>query len=121
MKNNAAQEKKEKEDIAKRCYEDGSAEINGRSYKYHEVSYKKGLKIVGYASKIQHLLVRGDLSFLGSDEQQDIEKLMFSNITYNDSRLSNIDNHFEKYRDDYIKLFTVSLSVFAYPFMSGSH
>tara|TARA_R100000655_G_scaffold15789_3_gene34812 strand:+ start:14188 stop:14550 length:363 start_codon:yes stop_codon:yes gene_type:complete len=120
MNNNAAQEEK-RDDVVKGCYEDGSAEINGRSYKFCKVNHKKRLKIFGYASKISKLLNEGNLSFLGSDEQLAIEDLIFSNMTYNDSSLAKIDNHFEKYGEDYIPLFTMSLSVFSYPFMKGSH
>jgi len=111
---------KEKTNPVKRCYEDGSAEINGRSYKFCKVNHKKRLKIFGYASKIRENLENKDLSFLGSDEQLGIEELMFKNMTYNDSMLFKIDNHFEKYGEDYIPLFTMALSVFSYPFMKGS-
>ena len=119
MTNNATQEDN-KVDPVKRCYEDESAEINGRSYKFCKVNHKKRLKIFGYASRISKLLKEGNLSFLGSDEQLAIEELMFSNMTYNDSRLAGIDNHFDKYGEDYIPLFTMALSVFSYPFMKGS-
>ena len=119
MKNNATQKDKQ-DDIIKRCYDDGSIEINDRSYKICKVNHKKRLKIFGYASKIKDKLLSRDLSFLGSDEQLAVEELMFSNITFNDSRLAGIDNHFEKYGEDYIPLFTTSLSVFSYPFMRGS-
>ena len=106
--------------IVKKCYEDGSAEINGRSYKYCKVNHKKRLKIFGYASKIKNSLLAGDLSFLGSEEQLKIEELMFSNMTFNDSSLAKIGNHFDKYGEDYIPLFTMSLSVFTFPFMKGN-
>ena len=118
MKDNATH-KKDPLKVIKQCYEDESSEINGRSYKYCKVNHKTRLKIFGYASKISSRLKLGDLSFVGSDEQLAIEELMFKHITYNDSLLTKIDNHFEKYGEDYITLFTTSLSVFSYPFMKG--
>jgi len=118
MENNAKEESKV--DIVKKCYEDGSAEINGRSYKFCKVNHKKRLKIFGYASKIRCQMQDGNLSFLGTDEQLAIEDLMFSNMTFHDSSLAKIDNHFDKYGEDYIPLFTTALSVFSYPFMKGS-
>ena len=104
----------------RQCYEDGSAEINGRSYKFCKVTHKQRLKIFGYLNKIKHRLSAGDLSFFGDDDFDKIENLMFSNMTYNDSSLAKIDNHFEKYGEDYINLIAISLSVFSHPFMKGS-
>lgn len=121
MKDNATQKKEDPLENVRQCYEDGTAEVNGRSYKFCNINHKKRLKIFGYSSKIKGYLQEANLSFLGSDEQLKIEDLMFSNMTFNDSRLSGIDNHFDKYGEDYIPLFTMALSVFSYPFMKGSH
>jgi len=122
MTNNATQEQEKSDPLKniRECFDDGSAEINGRSYKFCKISHKKRLKVLGYYSKLKEKLQKSDFSFLGSDEQLDIEELMFSNMTYNDSSLAKIDNHFEKYGEDYIPLFTMSLAVFSYPFMRGS-
>lgn len=107
-------------DVIRECFEDGSAEINGRSYKFCKLNHRKRLQIFGFASSIKKDLLNQDLSFFGSESQLRIEELMFSNMTYNDSSLSKIDNHFEKYGEDYIPLFTMSLSVFTFPFMKGN-
>lgn len=114
--------KEEKKNLAKikECYEDASVEINGRSYKFCKLNHRKRLQVFGYLNGLRHKLCAGDLSFIGSDDQIRIEELMFSHMTYNDSSLVKIDNHFEKYGEDYILLFTTSLSVFSYPFMKGN-
>jgi hypothetical protein len=102
------------------CFEDGSAEINGRSYKFCKMNHRKRLQIFGYSSGLKSKLINQDLSFIGTDDQIRIEELMFSNMTFNDSKLSSIDNHFEKYGEDYIMLFTMAMAVFSYPFMKGN-
>lgn len=107
-------------DKIKDCYNDASIEVNGRSYKICKLNHRKRLKVFGYMSSIRFKISNQDFSFMGSDDQIRIEELMFSNMLYNDSRLTGIDNHFEKYGEDYLLLFTTALSVFSYPFMKGN-
>lgn len=112
--------KKDPLEIIRDCYNDESVEINGRSYKFCKLNHRKRLQIFGYMSSIRFKISNQDFSFMGSDDQIRIEELMFSHMTFNESALAKIDNHFIKYGEDYLMLFTTALSVFSYPFMKGS-
>jgi hypothetical protein len=104
----------------KESYEDGFAEINGRKYSFGKVNHKTRLKIFGFAQSIMGDMSRGNMSFMGSDEYSKIEDIIFANVTFDNSSLSKLPNHFEEYGADYILFVSSAIGVFTYPFMKGT-
>ena len=105
--------------VTKQCIEDGEMEINSRVYKICKMNMKNMRKVFGYYSLIQYELTCQNFSFIGSDEYEKIQSILFSHITYNDSSLNKIDGHFEKYPEDLLLFVMQSFSVFSYPLAKG--
>ena len=109
------EEKKKQLGIIKEAYEDGFLEINGRKYTFTSFNHKTRLSIFAYQSSITGDLQRNNFLFLDTPEWQRIEKLMFERILYNNMQLSKLENHFEEFEGDYLKLVTAAMAVITVP------
>lgn len=111
-------EKKALEQI-KAVYDDGTALINGREYKFLGTTHIVRRRVFAYFTKIQGQLQQGDFSFLSSAEFEQIEKDINNMVTFNDNLLSKIKNHWEEFPEDYIPFISTALGVISYPFLRG--
>ena len=104
-------------DLVKAVYDDKCAEINGNEYKFIPTTHERRIKVFGYLTKITPQLELNDVSFLSSKEFKEIEKILFNMITFEDSLISKIPNHWdtEPYGRDYVKLVIIALQVVSYP------
>lgn len=101
-------------------YEDGVAEVNGRSYKFHKMQHIERRHVYGYYTSIQGQLKIGDHSFLYSPGFAPVETIMWNAISFNGSLVSKIADHWEEYPDDYVTLVAVAMGVMSYPFLRAS-
>ena len=105
----------------KAVYDDGKADINGREYVFAKMVHKDRRKVFAFYTKIQHDLQRNNFWWLESPEWQEVEKVIENNVTFNGDALSRIDQHWDKYPQDYLLFIPVALGVISYPFMSAAH
>lgn len=103
----------------KKVYEDGVATINGRDYEFKVMTFSERRAVFAYTSSINHLLQKGDYSFLNSDEFKKIEKIINRCVSFENESLSKI-NIFDKFPEDYILFISTALNVICYPFLKGS-
>ena len=108
------------QEMIKQVYEDKEMTINGRSYTFGTMVHKNRLPVFAYLSKITPMLQRNDMSFLGTDEWVRMEKTLCSSILFEDSQLSKLPGHWDKYPGDYLMFCTTALSVISYPFLAGN-
>ena len=98
-------------------YMEGEATINERVYKFLKMTHKKRRKVFSYYTKISHMLLNKDMSFLDSPEFEAVEQVVNESVMYNDSLLSNLgDSHWEKYESDYVTFIMTALPAISYPF-----
>lgn len=103
----------------KQIYKDKEAEINGRKYKITKVNHAKRKKVFAYLMKNMKLLQEGDLSFVGTEEFDKIEEIISNLVTFEDSLLAKLPNHWDEYPEDYLIFINSMLLVFSYPFLAG--
>jgi len=105
-------------------YEDGEAEINGRTYRFTKMTHKQRRKVFAFFSRVQGAVNAGDMSFIDAPDFGPVEKVIMDSITFEDSLLSRLgDAHFEDgdgYPEDYIPLISTAMAVISYPFLRGS-
>lgn len=100
-------------------YEDGEAEINGRTYKFHKMMHLERRKVFAYQTSVQRQMAVGDFSFLDTIGYSEVEKLMWKNISYDGSLIAKSPDHWEDYPEDYMMLVSTAMGVISYPFMRG--
>lgn len=118
MADNLEEQQQKALEMVKQVCDDKEAEINGRKYKIHKLTHKKRLKVFAFYTSIKKDIMNKSYSFLGTDEWLTIENIICGAITYNDTVLTKIDNHWEKYPQDYLIFISTMLTVFSYPFLS---
>lgn len=101
----------------KAVYDDGYMDINGRRYTFTTFTHKERRKVFAFFTHIKPALDVQDMSFLDSDRFHAVEGVILSHVTFNDSVLSNIGNHWDLYPGDYLLFITTALAVISYPFM----
>jgi len=116
-----AEQQKKAEAMMKAVYKDGFAEINDHRYCFTKMKHKERLKVFGFFSSHQNEIENGNFGFLGTDKWDEIQSIIFDRITYNNSLLSRLDDHFEKddYIGDYILLMSTAMGVISYPLLKG--
>ena len=106
--------------MIKAVYEDGEAEINGRVYKFLGTTHAKRKKVFAFFSSIQGEITSGNFSFIDAPAFKGVEDTINSIVAFDDSLISKLENHWEKYPEDYMKFISVSMGVISYPFLKGS-
>jgi hypothetical protein len=106
--------------LIKECHDDGKITVNNNDYILSKsINHLKRLKVFGYLSKVQNNLSTGDMSFLGTKEHQEIEKLINSIVMFNDMTIDKLPQHWDENAEDYILFITTALMVISYPFLKG--
>ncbi|HHA3806987.1 TPA: hypothetical protein ACXL3W_004355 [Yersinia enterocolitica] len=108
-------------EMIKAVYDDGYAEINGNRYDFAKMTHKKRRKVFAFFTGIASELSRQSLEFLDTERFEEVERLMFDYVLFDDVQLSKQPDHFESYAGDYIMLITTALQVISFPFMAGSN
>lgn len=105
----------------KSIYEEGVATINNHDYTFTKMTFTERRKVFSYLTTIKDDLAVGNFGFLDSKVfKEDIEKVIFRNITLDGMTLSK-KNPFDddEYMCDYVALITNALAVISYPFSKG--
>ena len=106
-------------DNIKDVYNDGCAEINGRSYKFTVMNFSERRTVFAYMTSIKDKLANEDFSFLDETKFKEIERdVIFKRVTVDDMSISK-KNIFETYPEDYLMFISTSLMVISYPFLKG--
>lgn len=106
--------------LLKEINDDKVAEINGREYELLKLTHKKRRKVAAYYSSVEALIKVGNFSFIGHNNFDNIETILFENVKFENGTLS--DEHFEndKYINDYFLFVVTFLGAFSYPFFPES-
>ncbi len=105
----------------KDVFNDGSAEINGRSYKFTVMTFAERRTVFAYMSSIKAKLAAEDFSFLDEPKFKEIESnVIFKRVTVEDMAISKMKvNIFEDHPEDYLMFISTALMVISYPFLKG--
>lgn len=107
------------QEMIKAIYDDSEMEINGRKYRFTTMQHKRRRRVFAFYTHVMSQVQANDFSFLDTPEFEKVEQVLADSITYNDSLLSRIDNHWDKYPGDYMQFITVAMGVISYPFLAG--
>ena len=102
----------------KAIYDDGVAEINGREYKFTDMTFSERRSVFAYTSKVKHLLANQNLSFIDDDGFKKIETIIHKRVTLDGDSL-NKKNPFNEFTEDYIQFTIIAFGVISYPFTKG--
>ncbi len=107
--------------MIKAVYDDGEAEINGRSYVFTQMKHKDRRKVFAYLTHVMPQLRINDMSFLDSPEFESVEAVINKSVTLNNSLLSVLgDAHWDEHEGDYLPFISTALQVISYPFMNAA-
>ena len=107
-------------EMIKAVYEDGFAEINEREYHFLKMRHQQRRSVFAFFSSIQRDIQRQDFSFLDDPRFKNVEKIIESSVSFNDSLLAKLPNHWDEYPQDYLTFVSTALAVISYPFMPAS-
>lgn len=106
--------------MIKAVYDDGFAEIHDRKYVFLKMQHQDRKKIFAFFSSVREKINNQDFSFIDSEGFEKVESIIYNYVSFNDSILSRIDNHWDKYPMDYLLLISTALAVISYPFLAAS-
>jgi hypothetical protein len=106
-------------DMIRAVYEDGEAEINGRTYQLTKTTHKKRRKVFAFFSKFGRQIEKGDFSFLETPEFEEAEKVINTVVLFEGQMISRLETHWDLYPQDYMIFITTFLGAISYPFLSG--
>lgn len=96
--------------------ETGLFEINGRQYKFSKLSHQFRLEVLAMYSQIEANITMGNYGFLVEPTFKKLMEKVDERILFENSQISKLDKHFEKYAEDYIDYIAIGLKVICYPF-----
>lgn len=101
-------------------YEDGEAEVNGRTYKFHKMTHVERRKVFAFQSSVQGQLAAGNFAFLDTPVFAQVEEVMWKNISFDGSVITKLRDHWEEYPEDYMMLVSTAMGVMSYPFIRAA-
>lgn len=107
-------------EMIKAVYEDGFAEINEREYHFLKMRHQQRRSVFAFFSSIQRDIQRQDFSFLDDPRFKNVEKIIEASVTFDDSLLAKLPNHWDEHPQDYLTFVSTALAVISYPFMPAS-
>lgn len=107
-------------EMIKAVYDDGFAEINEREYHFLKMRHQQRRSVFAFFSSIQRDIQRQDFSFLDDPRFKNVEKIIESSVSFDDSLLAKLPNHWDEYPQDYLTFVSTALAVISYPFMPAS-
>jgi hypothetical protein len=106
--------------MVRAVYEDGEAEVHGRTYKFHKMTHVERRKVFAFYSSVQRQINAQDFSFLDTPQYAAVEEVMWSNISVDGVTVNKARDHWEEFPEDYINLLSVAMSVMSYPFIRAA-
>lgn len=104
----------------KAVYEDGEAEINGRTYKFHKMTHVERRKVFAFFTSVQRQINAQDFSFLDTPAYAAVEEVMWSNISFGGVTINKLRDHWDDFAEDYVSLVSVAMGVMSYPFIRAA-
>lgn len=101
-------------------YEDGEAEVNGRTYKFHKMVHVDRRKVFAFQSSVQHQMSAGNFAFLDTPAFAQVEEVLWKNISFDGALISRLRDHWEEFPEDYMQLVGVAMGVMSYPFIRAA-
>ena len=101
-------------------YEDGEAEINGRTYKLHKMQHVERRKVFAFYTSVQHQANAQNFAFLDTPQFSVVEEVMWKSVSFEGATLNKLRDHWEEYPEDYIQLVTVCMGVMSFPFIRAA-
>lgn len=101
-------------------YEDGEAEINGRTYKLHKMVHVDRRKVWAFFSSVQRQIQEGNFSYLDTPQFAAVEEVMWKNVSFDGATLSKLRDHWEEYPEDYMQLVSTVMGVMSFPFIRAA-
>lgn len=96
--------------------ESGSFEVNGREYKLSKLSHQFRLEVLAMYSQIEANITMGNYGFMTDPKFKKLMEKVDEKILFENSQISKLEKHFEKYAEDYIDYIAIGLKVICYPF-----
>jgi len=106
--------------VIAQCYTDGEMEIHGRKYTFTKTTHKKRLSVYSYMTGVAPRLGKGDMTFMDTPDWERIEKLISDMVMFDDSVVSKLPEHWEKFPQDYLLFATTAMQVISHPFLAGN-
>lgn len=103
------------QETLEQAYQDGEMEINGRVYKMLKIPHKQALKVLGFGQQFE----AGQMT-IGSQEWNQMERLLCTYFTCDDVILSKDEKYFERFPGDYMTFISYALGMISRPYMPGS-
>lgn len=104
----------------KAVYDDGYAEINGRRYEFAKMRHEKRKAVFAYYTSIQAQMQVGSFAFMDTPQFNHVFKVICEHVTFNDSVLSKLPDHWDEYPQDFMMFTTAAMGVMSYPFLPES-
>jgi len=107
-------------DNLKEIHEAGEFEVNGRTYRFTQMSFKDAKRVFAYFTEIANDIEQGRMGFIDTKRFEEIEKVLWSHVMYDDMQVSKMPQHWGAHTSDYMPLVSVALGVFSVPFLPDS-
>lgn len=111
---------KEALSMIKAVYDDGVAEINGRSYTFLTMRHEKRRRVFAFYTSVGKDILSGSFAFLDTPNFSNVEKIINDSVMIDGSLISKLPDHWDTYPEDYITFISTALGVISYPFLRGS-
>ena len=108
-------------EMIRAIYDDGEAEINGRTYAFTKMLHKQRRTVFAFYSSVRTQLQVQDFSFLDGEPFGRVEDIMSNCVLVDGSALSRLPDHWDEHPDDYLAFVGTALAVISYPFLAAAH
>lgn len=98
--------------------------VEGRHYKFNQMPFKIGRKILAYMTTVGDQIERGELGFIDSPKfENEIEPLLLKYTTVDGFKLDTegMTEHFEEHPSDYLQFVVSAIQGYAAPFLPVSN
>lgn len=104
----------------KAVHDDGYADINDRRYEFAKMRHEKRKAVFAFFTSIQPQLKAGNYSFMDTAQFNHVFKIICDHVTFEDSALSKLPDHWDNYPQDFMLFVTSAMGVISYPFLPES-
>lgn len=96
---------------------DRSFLVDEYKFELYNDNIVNSLKVVGYSTKISKLVENEDFSFIGTDDQLEISKLMENMFQHDQAFINKIPLFWEDKKNIYLRWFMEGIGLIAKPFL----
>ena len=83
---------------------------------FQNLSHQFRLEVLAMYSQIEANITMGNYGFLTEPKFKKLMEKVDEKILFENSQISKLEKHFEKYAEDYIDYIAIGLKVICYPF-----